>query len=93
MDEFSFKHHVFLFPVLGWSQVSKAHKLLSLIDTNVVASIQCKRAARAVLKHQADMILGMQKEGLLNQSDASEFLDTISDDITRVDLETKKQLR
>lgn len=73
--------------------MSEARKLLSQIDANVVASIQCKQAARAVLKHQTDMVLGMQQEGLINQSDASAFLDSISSDITRVDRETKKQLR
>lgn len=67
--------------------------MLQLIDENVVASIRCKQAARSLLKHQTDLILGMKQEALLSPSDASVFLESISDDMTRVDHETKKQLK
>jgi hypothetical protein len=67
--------------------------MLSLIDATVVASITSKQAARALLKHQTDLVLGMKQEGLLNPSDASGLLDSIATDMTRVEKDTKTKLR
>ena len=67
--------------------------MLLLIDDDIVASIRCKQAARALLKHQTDLVLGMKQEALLNPSEASVYLETISDDMAHVDDETKKQLK
>jgi hypothetical protein len=70
-----------------------AKKRLAAMDTETVAAIKSKQAARLVLARQAQLAKSMAQEGLLTTQHAEEFLSEISEDTQRIEHERNRMYR
>jgi polyhydroxyalkanoate synthesis regulator phasin len=70
--------------------VERAKQILSSFDSETVADIRSKQAARMVLAKEAEMVKSLVDEGLLTPKNAEEFLEEISEDTHRIEKERNR---
>jgi polyhydroxyalkanoate synthesis regulator phasin len=73
--------------------VAKARKFLSAVDSETLATIRSKQAARMVLAKEVEMIKSLVEEGLLTPKHAEEFLEDVSEDTHKIESQRNKLYR